>query len=287
MKHTLLIKQWVLSFVLLICVTGHVCAARVDSLQVHSAKMNRAIPVVAVIPDGASAETPYPTLYLLHGFKGCEKDWITKCPNLPALAEQYGMIIICPDGENSWYWDSPMNKGSQFETFVSEELVSYVDSLYPTRANRYGRAITGLSMGGHGALYLGFRHPEVYGCATAMSGGVDIRQFPNRWHMIAQLGTKDEYPERWEAHSVMNQLDSLVDKRTAILVDCGVDDFFYGVNRKLHAALLARKISHDYMSRPGGHTWEYWCNALEYHLLFERNFFNGAHPTHIKELPID
>lgn len=282
MKHTQTIKTVWLSLVLLICATGQLFASRVDSLLVHSAKMNRAIPVVAIIPDGASAETPYPTLYLLHGYSGCEKDWISKCPHLPELAEQYGMIIICPDGENSWYWDSPIKARSQFETFISKELVSYVDSHYPTRTHRDGRAITGLSMGGQGALYLGFRHPDVYGCATAMSGGVDIRPFPTSWKMNKLLGTKDEYPTRWEAHSVMNQLDNVVDKRTAILVDCGTDDFFYGVNRKLHAELLARKISHDFISRPGGHNWEYWCNALEYHLLFERNFFAGAHPKYVK-----
>lgn len=283
MKNVRTRKRLVLSLLLVCLMTCQLVAARVDSLQVHSATMNRSIPVVAIIPDKATAETPYPTLYLLHGYSGSEQSWITHRPDLPQLAEQYGMIIICPDGENSWYWDSPIKSDSQFETFLSKELIDYVDTHYPTRVNRHGRAITGLSMGGHGALFLGMRHPEVFGCMTAMSGGVDIRPFPTSWQMPTLLGSKDEHPERWENHSVMNQLDRLVDKQSAILIDCGTDDFFYGVNRKLHTELLARKISHDYISRPGGHTWEYWCNALEYHLLFARNFFRSAHPTHTKQ----
>lgn len=276
MTHLLNFKRQLLSLVVILCIASQAWAAQVDSLKVWSATMNREIPVVAIIPDAATAHNRRPTLYLLHGYSGCEKDWVTKCPELPKLADQYGMIIICPDGENSWYWDSPIHASSQFETFISEELVAYVDKHYPTRPNRNGRAITGLSMGGQGALYIGFRHQMVFGCATSMSGGVDIRPFPTRWKMAAQLGSKEEFPERWEKHSVMNQLDRLVDKRMAIMIDCGVDDFFFGVNRKLHAELLARKISHDYVTRPGGHTWKYWRNAIQYHMLFEYNFFNGA-----------
>ena len=48
------------------------------------------------------------------------------------LAEQFGVICVCPDGENSWYWDSPLEPTSQFETFISRELPAWVDARYPT-----------------------------------------------------------------------------------------------------------------------------------------------------------
>lgn len=90
------------------------------------------------------------------------------------------MIIACPDGENSWYWDSPLDPASQFETFVSQEFPDWIDAHYPTIPSREGRAVTGLSMGGHGALWTALRHKDRFGAAGSTSGGVDIRLSPIR-----------------------------------------------------------------------------------------------------------
>ena len=62
---------------------------------------------------------------------------------------------------NTWYFDSPINPASRWQTFLTTELIPYVDSHYRTVAKREGRAITGLSMGGHGAFYTAFRHPDL------------------------------------------------------------------------------------------------------------------------------
>lgn len=98
------------------------------------------------------------------------------------------MIIVCPDGRNSWYWDSPVDPSMQMESFFTDCLIPTVDSLYRTMPARGGRAITGLSMGGHGALWLAWRHPDLFGAAGSMSGGVDIRPFPANWNMADRLG---------------------------------------------------------------------------------------------------
>lgn len=90
-------------------------------------------------------------VYLLHGYGGNETTWPSLKPELKDYADRENLIFVCPNGENSWYWDSPLNEDSQFETFVSRELVSYVDGHYRTLPSREKRAITGLSMGGHGA----------------------------------------------------------------------------------------------------------------------------------------
>ena len=83
----------------------------------------------------------------------------------PEIADEKGIIFVCPDGKDSWYWDSPKNPAYRYETFVSSELVNYIDRNYKTIADRKGRAITGLSMGGHGAMWLGIRHKDVFGAA--------------------------------------------------------------------------------------------------------------------------
>ena len=168
--------------VLLLFLTVTASAAKIDTAAVFSPKMQRDIPVAVVVPDGAEEGLKYPVLYLLHGYGGSHLTWPGIC-DLRALSERHGMIFVCPDGENSWYWDSPLDPRSQFETFVSQELVDWVDAHYPTLPCREGRAITGLSMGGHGALWVALRHRERFGAAGATAGGVDIRPFPDSWEM--------------------------------------------------------------------------------------------------------
>jgi S-formylglutathione hydrolase FrmB len=116
----------------------------------------------------------------------------------------------------------------------------------------------------------------VFGAAGSMSGGVDIRPFPNNWGMAKLLGTYAEQPERWEKNTVINMLNLLMPNSLAIIIDCGAEDFFYKVNENLHQQLLYRNIPHDYITRPGGHSWPYWTNAIKFQLLSMSNFFSNS-----------
>lgn len=251
-------------------------AARVDTVMVHSPSMNKMIQAVIIVPDVATAATPVncPVVYLLHGYGGNAYTWLAIKPHLPQLADEKGIILVCPDAANSWYWDSPEDPNSRYETFVSSELVAYTDSHYATIAHRRGRAITGLSMGGHGGMWLSIRHTDVFGAGGSMSGGVDIRPFPNNWEMAKQLGSLAQNQEVWNQHTVVNQLDKIKNGDLAIIIDCGYKDFFWEVNQDLHHRLLALAIDHDYITRPGEHTASYWHSAIDYQLLFFRKFFN-------------
>ena len=110
-------------------------AAKIDTVAVFSAKMQRDIPALVVVPD-AGAVRRMPVLYLLHGYSGSYMTWQRDVTDLRPLADAYGMIIACPDGENSWYWDSPLDPASQFETFVSQEFPDWIDAHYPTIPSR-------------------------------------------------------------------------------------------------------------------------------------------------------
>lgn len=85
-----------------------------------------------------------------------------------------------PDGANSWYWDSPLDPASQFETFVAQELPDWIDARYLTIPSREGRAVTGLSMGGHGALWVALRHKDRFGAAGSTSGAWTSGLSPTR-----------------------------------------------------------------------------------------------------------
>ena len=251
-----------------------ILAAEVDTLLVHSSVMQKDIKTVVITPDAYKQKSDFPVLYLLHGYSDNYAGWVNKAPIIKELADLYDIIIVCPDGAfGSWYFDSPVDAGFRFETFVSKELVDWVDNTYKTLKKREARAITGLSMGGHGGLYLGFRHQDVFGACGSMSGGVDIRPFPNNWDLPKRLGSQRENAENWEKNTVINQLHLLTPNSVKIIIDCGTGDFFYDVNVRLHQELLYRNIPHDFISRPGVHNWEYWANAVKYQALFFSDYF--------------
>ena len=267
-----------LSLLILLLAGASASAARIDTVAVFSPRMQRDIAATVVVPDAAEAGHRLPVLYLLHGYGGSHLAWLG-IADLRRLADGFGMILVCPDGENSWYWDSPLDPRSQFETFVSQELVDWVDARYPTLPVREGRAIMGLSMGGHGALWIALRHMDRFGAAGSTSGGVDIRPFPDAWEMKKQLGEMAENLERWDAHTVIEQVDSLRNGQLALIFDCGYGDFFYQVNLNLHEKLLKLGVGHDFQVRPGAHNAEYWATALPSQMLFFHRYFRQHRPV--------
>lgn len=250
-------------------------ATRVDTIRVYSKAMDKTIPVIYVLPDKVVEGQSRPVIYLLHGYGDNYTTWITKKPDLKEYVDEKGLIIVCPDGSTSWYWDSPQDPKFRYETFIAEELVAHTDRYYPTIRNRNGRAIAGQSMGGHGALWISIRHSDVFGAAGCLSGGVDIRPFSTNWEINRRLGSYETNPEIWDSHTVINQLDKFKTANLALTIDCGSSDFFYEVNVKLHQLLLNNEIRHDFIIRPGGHSWGYWTNAFDFQLLFFEKFFKN------------
>lgn len=265
--------RWAFMIILWGCLSVSLQAARVDTLKVTSRVMQKELPVLVVVPDADGHDVRCPVVYLLHGYGGNEGSWLAINPTLLEKADRDRTIIVCPDGQNSWYWDAPLKKDSRFETYVSRELVYYIDQHYPTIARREGRAITGYSMGGHGAFWLAFRHKQVFGAAGSTSGGVDIRPFPENWEMKDLLGEEADNPSVWDRYTVTNQLDSIKNGDIALIFDCGTSDFFFDVNRHLHEEMLKRGIGHDFIVRSGVHNGEYWANAIEYQWLFFQRYF--------------
>ena len=267
-----------LALLLLLCSSISVFASRIDTVGVFSRSMNKTIANIVVVPDKyTSQKEGFPVLYLLHGAGGNYKDWVSKVPKIKEYADAYNIIIVCPDGDvTSWYFDSPVDDNMKYETYISKELVGAIDKGYNTVRNRKGRAITGLSMGGHGALYLAFRHQDIWGAAGSMSGGVDIRPFPTNWDLPERLGDYADHREFWEENTVINMVYLLKGDHLKIIFDCGVDDFFYDANRRLHAKLMERNVPHDYIERPGAHNWEYWANSIKYQLVFFTDYFGSG-----------
>ena len=127
-------------------------------------------------------------------------------------------------------------------------------------------------MGGHGAISMLARHPDIYCAAGSMSGVMELTSSSKKYGLTELLGDYRTNKNSWEKNSCINLADKLVGENKGIIIDCGVDDFLIKGNREMHKKLLKLKIDHDYYERPGEHSWSYWTNALEYHILFFSKF---------------
>ena len=247
----------------------------VDTLTFPRSAMSDTTSALVILPkDYHESTDTFPVVYFLHGYSGDQESWLAHFPELVDWASVFGQIIVMPDGAyNSWYIDSPVKTEQRMATHIGQELPALIDQQYRTVNHKYGRAITGLSMGGHGAMYLAAQFPEQFGAVSSMSGGLDLRPFPDNWELRDILGDPVASAKNWEAYSVINQLSIFQGEDKPILIDCGIDDFFFDVNQATHQRLLELEIPHDFVVRPGAHTWDYWRKVAPQHLLFFDQFF--------------
>ncbi|MBS1735960.1 MAG: esterase family protein [Bacteroidetes bacterium] len=240
-------------------------AAIVDTVSIQSNVMQVAKKCVVIKPYSyQNKNNRYPVVYLLHGYSGNYANWISKVPELKNYADEFQLMIVCPDGNfNSWYVDSKLDNNSKYETYISTEVVHFIDSAYNTLPLKKYRAIAGLSMGGHGALYLALKHPDNFVAAGSMSGVLDLQPFKNKYEILKYMDSSEI-----ENYSVVTLLKDLKAGTLALVIDCGVDDPFIETAREAHHILLNKKIAHDFIERDGGHNWKYWSNAISYQLMF-------------------
>ncbi len=261
-------KNTVAIFFILFTIAVH--ASSVDTVEIYSKAMHRAFKCVVIKPEKYKKEgLHFATVYILHGYAGWYSNWIIRVPQLNEYADKYNMILVCPEGGYaSWYFDSPIDSTSQFETYISKEVPNYIDDHYRTIPDRKARAITGLSMGGHGALFIAFRHSDMFSACGSISGVVDFKNSKSKFEIAGKLGDTINYAKSWIDHSVINVVEKKPADTIAIMIDCGINDIVIAENRALHSKLIQLKIPHDYVERTGQHDWAYWRGGIEYQLLF-------------------
>jgi S-formylglutathione hydrolase FrmB len=211
-------------------------AAVVDTVTIYSAAMHKAKKCVVIRPDSYKKKSNrYPTVYLLHGYAGDFSNWIIKVPQLKSYADNWQLLIVCPDGDfSSWYVDSPVDSSMRYETYIAKEVPAYIDLHYRTIEDRKARAITGLSMGGHGAFFIAFRHSGFFGACGSMSGVMDLKSSRNKYDIVKRIGDTASYAENWKNYSVINLVEKPIADSLSIIFDCGLGDPFSAYNKNLH-----------------------------------------------------
>lgn len=217
----------------------------------------------------------YPLMFLLHGWSGCYSDW-SEHVNLQKYADDNGIIIVCPDGYyDSWYVDSPIKKNNQMQKFFWSDLVPELKHKYGGNINFSKIFITGLSMGGHGALITYMSNESFFCAAGSMSGILDIREFSKKWGISKVLGKLEKKNiSVWDRNSVIENLTKITRKNRAIIIDCGTEDFAYDVNVAARKRAESLGIKIIFNSRKGVHDWKFWKVSLGNHIKYFKSLCN-------------
>ena len=214
-----------------------------------------------LLPEGES-EGPFPVLYLLHGYSDNHTAWCRR-----SAIERHVMgkdlIVVMPDGYVSFYANDPRPGGMRYEDHIIEDVIGFVDRMFPTVAARQGRSIAGLSMGGYGALMLAMKHPDLFCATSSLSGAVDFA------HKLGRLGSNphtDRIPTfsdtlfeagGYDCYELARQTKD-AGRDLAVRFDCGENDFLIEANRGFHAFCDEIGLDHEYVEHPGVHDWKYW-----------------------------
>lgn len=270
-------KKYISCLLLLFTVGTTLLAGSADTVSIFSSSMQKNSNCIVIKPDSyKKKKNKYPVLYLLHGYSGNYSDWIRKVPELQQYVDEHQLLIVCPDGGySSWYFDSPIDSTMRYETYIIKEVVPFIDNRYRTKPSREHRAITGLSMGGHGSFFLAWRHSDLFGSCGSMSGGVDLNSSRLKFDISKRIGDTLTYAANWQQLSVINVIEQRPAYPLVINFDCGTEDFYYDINLRLHQKMLRMGIAHQYTERPGQHNWQYWKIAIAPQLLFFNRYFTG------------
>ncbi|GAB1443313.1 hypothetical protein MASR2M39_21530 [Ignavibacteriales bacterium] len=210
----------------------------------------------------------YPLVYLLHGWAGSSYDWKNNY-DIQKLADKYKMIIVLPDGYyDSWYGDNINKKELQYESAFFKRIVPFVETRY--RIDPKNVFITGLSMGGHGAISFYLKHNKHFKAAGSMSGILDISLFKDKWGIKKKFGDYKKYKKYWEKNSSVQLLKTFKGAKSNLrmFVTCGDKDFAYKANSLFWSAAANLKIPMISVKDKGDHNWEYWTSHIDSQILF-------------------
>ena len=243
------------------------CSAKNPEIVTIESKFTpHADSVLIASPEDYDERKKYPLVILLHGYSGNYLQWNSML-KLQEYSDTYDFIIACPDGfYDSWYIDNPLKPDMQFEQFFWNDFISYLTKTYSI--DKKNIFISGLSMGGHGAVTLFLKNPEFFKSAGSSSGILDLTYFPDRWSIKEGIGSIRDFPEIWKNSSALHLLDSTKHSKKKIIVDCGTEDFAYMVNLNFVKESFTHKLDTKFISIPGGHTRIHWKKMLPQHLEF-------------------
>lgn len=219
----------------------------------------------------------FPVLYLLHGASGSGRDFADNLgKSLQKIADGKKVIIVAPSCEPfGWYVNSPLAAENQIADFITKELIPHIDSLYPSSGKR---SIAGLSMGGHGALLLGFRNKSLFRSMAGISAVMDIRVHKDSWKIKSLLGEYEQNQKIWDENSVLAVTGEKwpATSPKQIIVTTGTqDNLVLEENRRALELFRKRGFTIDYTEAEGTHSWDFWRRYIPQVLEKQADYLNS------------
>jgi len=282
-----------LSFLLLLASAS--AQSRIDCNVLKSRILGADVRYCVLLPPGYDATGKhlerYPVLYFLHGLGDDERTLFTTGGwNLVEdLRQQHKLgdfLIVTPEAKATFYVNSADGK-VRYSDFFLQDFIPYVESRYRIRRERNFRAISGISMGGYGALHFAFGHPELFSSVSAQSAAL-ITESPEELNAALRSGTplgrllgpvfgNPLNVSRWnenDPRSLARKNQSGIAK-LAIYFNCGRDDEYGFENgaKALDRELQQTHVKHEFHLYPGNHGASYFGEHLGEVMLFHSKLF--------------
>ena len=236
-------------------------------VEFDSKTLKRTVSFRAILPY-ERFQPPYPALYLLHGLSGNSGRWMYYT-NIRYLAESKGIAVIMPSAENSFYLDVLVKDGclGDFGEYVGRELVEATRDILPLSRQREETFISGMSMGGYGALRNGLKYHDTFGKIAVFAGAVHFYEYPREWVRaqgnvageLANFGDLDETEKTDRNPRVLiRQIEALnradgANHFPELYMTCGTEDALLGANESLANALRDAGAKVAWRPVPGRH----------------------------------
>ena len=282
--------------ILVLLSASAVAQSRIDCSEMKSRILGESIRYCVLLPasyDSAKAQR-YPVLYFLHGLGESEKTlfdtggW-TFIDDLREELKIGEFLIVAPEGKNSFYVNSADGK-FRYSDFFLREFMPRIETRYRVRRGRAFRGVTGVSMGGYGALRFAFAYPRLFGSVSAQSAALitDSPEELNRaggsglpmTRVIANVFGNPIDRTHWRENDPLvlakknhNQL-----RDQAIYFNCGrTDEYNFEIGAKaLDRELTAEHVKHEFHLYPGDHSLDYFMDHIGETLEFHSAVFDRA-----------
>jgi S-formylglutathione hydrolase FrmB len=239
-------------------------------ITVKSPALRQRADLTLFVPPKVAELRDVQLVILLHGVYGSHWAWALKggahrtAAKLIETGQIPPMVLAMPSdglwGDGSGYLRHPEQ---DFERWIIEEVPAAAQAACSALSSSSPRFISGLSMGGFGALRLAAKYP---GRFRGAGGHSSMTHFEQHTQFVEEL--LDSYACPPEDRSVFDTMLNNRDRLPPIRFDCGTEDPLLEVNRQLHAQLDSAGIAHQYVEFPGGHEWPYWEAHVKDMLLF-------------------
>lgn len=278
---------------------GHIGLEPRNATEVrfYSEALQRDMSINVMLPRGyEQSDLSYPVLYLCHGLTSNLHEF--EYVGVPEYLNRFDMIVVTVDVGNSWYVNWVVSEDGEHNNFadhVTKDVIGYVDEHYRTVADRQGRAINGISMGGFGAISLGLANPDLFCSIASHSGALNwatqnrsrIENGEKPWVIWEQAyddsitryrdidvkgySSSIERTPKGQQFVTVEDVDKVdpyklilqipKDQIPHIYLDCGTGDRLISSTREFMQILLENNIPFQYGQSDGSHEEDYWGRA--------------------------